>query len=48
MQLIDFCDGYRWRVIGKPGTLEQPGSAGTALFLRILSRALLLALYATI
>ena len=27
------------RVYGKPGTPEQPGSAGTALFLRLESRA---------
>ena len=32
---------------GKPGMLEQPRSARTALFLRILSCAFLLALQAT-
>ena len=40
-------NNYPTRVTGKPGTPEQPGSAGTALFLRILSHALLLALYTT-
>ena len=30
-----YCQG----VYGKPGTQEQPGSAGTALFLRLESRA---------
>ena len=36
------------RVTGKPGMPEQPGSAETALFLRIASRALLSTHYETI
>ena len=48
MKQVEPCSlNVRNRVTRKLGTPEQPESAGTALILQILSRVLLLALYAT-